>query len=85
MSRVLHRYSPLGSKAIPLLLTGLTLIAVATACGGGSSGRSASPGTTLNAALKLQQQGKLAHAGSSTSKPSRLSRTTSTRTTTSAW
>jgi tetratricopeptide (TPR) repeat protein len=62
VSRVPHRYSPTGSKAIPLLLAAITVMALGTACGGGSSGASASPGTTLNAALKLQQQGKLGDA-----------------------
>jgi tetratricopeptide (TPR) repeat protein len=54
--------STLAPKAIPRLLIVVALAALATACGGGSNGQSASPSMTINAGLKLQQQGKLTDA-----------------------
>jgi tetratricopeptide (TPR) repeat protein len=44
------------------MLAIVVLLALATACGGGSSGKSANAATTLTAALKLQQQGKYSDA-----------------------
>jgi tetratricopeptide (TPR) repeat protein len=53
---------PRDGRAVGAALATITVIAVASGCGGGSSGHTASPATTLEAGLKLQQQGKLSEA-----------------------
>jgi tetratricopeptide (TPR) repeat protein len=55
--------SSAGLRAISRVLIAATLVAVASACGGGSSSNGAkNPTATFSAALQLQKQGKLSAA-----------------------